>query len=192
MSRALLLNASYEPHLIIPARRMVRLYMDDKVEAIEYGGLEFRSANFSVLVPSVARLYKYIDMPEKHRSVMLTPKAVLARDGHVCGYCGVENLRTGSGGAGTMDHIIPRAKGGRHTWENVTASCRPCNSIKRDYTLDQMLEMGPDKPNVLGEKEKWAARWTLTRKPFRPNGVTAYLLAIKPEPEWLPYLGVAA
>ena len=70
-----------------------------------------------------------------------------------------------------MDHITPKALGGRHIWENVTASCRPCNSLKRDYTLEQMLAMGPDKPNVPGEIEKWEARWTLTRKPFRPNGV---------------------
>lgn len=165
MSRALLLNASFEPHLIIPDRRMIRLYMDDKVEPVEYSGREYRSANFSVMVPSVGRLIKYVVMPEKHRTVLLTTKAVLARDGHECAYCG--------GLADTMDHIVPRAKGGRHAWMNVVAACRKCNHKKRDQSLDQM-------------------GWVLRFQPTTPRGVAAYLLSMKPDQEWLPYLGIAA
>ena len=184
MSRALLLNASWEPLAIVSDRRMLKLYMNEKVEPVEFSGRVFRSQGFSVMIPGVARLHSYVDLPAKHRSVLLTTKAVLGRDGHVCGYC--------DGVATTMDHVIPRAKGGKHIWENVTASCRPCNSLKSHMLLDEMIAMGPDKPNKPGEVDKWVERWTLHRKPFRPLGVAAYLLALKPEEAWLPYLGVAA
>jgi 5-methylcytosine-specific restriction endonuclease McrA len=168
---------------------MVRLYMAEKVEVVEYSPRVIRSAQFSVMVPSVARLKRYIDMPEVHRSVLLTTKAVMARDQYQCAYCGKENLGPIDG---TMDHIQPRAKGGSHNWRNVTAACRSCNAQKKDHTLEEMLVMGPDKPNVPGAVDAWVKRWTLTRHPFVPTGVTAYLLAQKPFPEWLPYLGVEA
>lgn len=192
MTRALLLNASYEPHQIISARKMFRLYMDDKVEVIEYSGHEFRSENFSVLIPSVARLVNYVIMPAANHSVFLSTKAVLARDLHVCAYCGREGLTGGSEGNGTMDHIMPRALGGKHIWENVTASCKKCNLLKSHMTLEQLLEMGPDKPKVPGAKEAWAERWTLTREPFRPRGIDAWLMSMNPDPAWYEYLQVAA
>lgn len=178
MTRALLLNASYEPHSIVRDRDAVSLYMEGLVDIIEYSDQVFHSPSISVAVPSVARLIKYVVMPEKHRSVLLTTKAVCARDDYVCGYCG--------GVADTMDHVHPRgrkieghccgAKGrlhkGGHLWENVTASCRRCNHKKRDILLS---EIG----------------WTLDRVPFKPKGVAAYLLTMKPEPQWEPYLQVA-
>lgn len=208
MSRALLLNASWEPLAIVTDRRMFKLYMakdlegNNKIEPIEMSSRTFRSKGFSVMIPSVARLTKYVELPAKHRSILLTTKSVLGRDGHECAYCG--------GIATTMDHIHPRGAmylsplcattcgstmkphNGPHVWENVTASCRSCNALKSHLTLEEMILMGPDKPNVPGEKEKWEERWTLHRKPFRPLGVAAYLLAMKPEAAWLPYLGVAA
>ena len=103
-------------------------------------------------------------MPEKHRSIMLTTRNVCARDQHICGYC--------QGHADTIDHIVPRARGGRNTWENVTAACRKCNCKKKDRLLE---ELG----------------WTLDRQPYRPKGVDAHLLRSKPEPQWLQYLQVA-
>jgi 5-methylcytosine-specific restriction endonuclease McrA len=171
--RALLLNASYEPHAIIPARRMVRLLMDEKIEVVEHSGDYFRSVDLAIPVPSVARLKTYIVMPERHRSVLLTTKAVLARDNYTCGYCGLIRLSTGQGGNGTLDHIIPRASGGKHVWENAVACCKRCNRRKSHKSLE---ELG----------------WTLRIQPTRPRGVNAYLLTQNPDPLWLPYMQVAA
>jgi hypothetical protein len=177
MTRALLLNASFEPHAVISDRRAVVLYMKEKADVEVYSGREFRSAGMRVAVPAVLRLRQYVVMPEKHRSIMLITPNVLARDGYVCGYCGKDELRAGVDG--TMDHVVPKAKGGPHKWENVTAACFRCNHRKGDRTLEEMAEL------------EGADRWTLDRKPFRPKGVSAHLLKIRPDPCWKPYLQVA-
>lgn len=192
MTRSLLLNSSWEPHQIIPSRRMLNLYLKHRVEPIEYDGTEYRSELFSVLIPSVARLKTYVTMPPDSRNVLLTTRAVLARDLHACAYCGLEGLTSGSNGNGTMDHVVPKALGGKHTWENVTASCKKCNLLKSHMTLEQLLDMGPDKPNVPGAKEAWAKRWVITRSRPRPRGVDAWLMSMQPDPAWYQYLQVAA
>jgi 5-methylcytosine-specific restriction endonuclease McrA len=186
--RCLILNASWEPHSIVRDRRAMNLLLGDeegpKITMVEHSGIHFRSPSIQVPIPSVARLKKYVEMPASfRRSVLLTTSAVLKRDQHVCGYCG--------GVATTMDHITPRGKGGPHSWKNVTASCWPCNNLKRDLELSEMIAMGPDKPNVPGAIDAWVDRWTLTRKPWVPRGVEAYLLTIRPESAWTPYLQVA-
>jgi 5-methylcytosine-specific restriction endonuclease McrA len=166
MTRALLLNATYEPHAVIRDRDAVLLRLEQKADVVEYSGREFRSPSIRVALPSVLRLRKYVLMPEKHRSVMLITSNVLARDNYTCAYCGRKNLGPGTG---TMDHVIPRALQGPHKWENIVAACIACNGKKGDKTLK---EMG----------------WTLKFDPFRPKGVAAHLLRIKPEECWLPYL----
>jgi 5-methylcytosine-specific restriction endonuclease McrA len=193
MTRALLLNASYEPHAVVRDRDAVVMLLQGLVEVEEISGEVFHSEHLDVLVPSVIRLKTYVVMPEKHRSVLLTTRAVLARDGHECGYCGLTGLVGGQGGNGTMDHVYPRSLGGKHVWANVTASCRKCNAIKKDLTLERMIEMGPDKPNVPGAYAEWNTRWTLSRVPFRPSGIAAYFLtAFGDAPvEWTPYLQMA-
>ena len=155
MNRCLLLNASYEPHSIISDRDAVCMYLDDVIEAVEYSGEVMRSPSITVMVPSVARLKRYVPMPEHMRSVMLTRKAVCARDADICAYCG--------GTADTIDHIVPRAKGGRHVWENVVAACRRCNHKKGNKTLEQL-------------------GWKNHNEPFRPQGIGARILAIHPPP----------
>ncbi len=161
MSRALLLNASYEPHSVIRDRDAVVLCLTDLADPVEFSGREFHSPSCTVPVPSVLRLRRYISLPALHRSVVPTTRNVCARDSYICAYCG--------GTADTMDHIVPRAHGGKHTWENLTAACRPCNHKKGDKTLE---ELG----------------WKLERVPYRPRGVAAHLLRTPPEPEWVPYL----
>ena len=163
MSRALLLNASFELHSVISDRKAVCLYLEELVDVVEYSGREFHSPSTSVLVPSVCRLKKYVVMPDRHRSVLLTTRAVLARDKYECAYCG--------GVAETTDHIIPRALGGKHVWENVTASCRKCNQKKGNKRLETL-------------------KWTLTRVPTRPSSVSAHIAAMAPPEEWMPYLQV--
>jgi 5-methylcytosine-specific restriction endonuclease McrA len=163
MARCLLLNASYEPHSIISDRDAVCMYLDDVIEAVVYSGEVMRSPSITVMVPSVARLIRYVPMPEHMRSVMLTRKAVCARDHYVCAYC--------LGEADTMDHVQPRAKGGRHVWENVVASCHRCNHRKGNKTLEQL-------------------GWKMHNTPYRPQGIGARILALQPDPAWEPYLAM--
>lgn len=167
MNRALLLNASHEPLAIIRDRDAVELYLEELADPLEYSGEIFHSPSTEVLVPSVLVLRKYVVMPSRHRSILLTTRNVMARDEHTCGYCQKKLIHDG-----TIDHVIPRAQGGKNTWENVTAACRRCNGKKGNRTPE---EMG----------------WVLHRKPYRPIGVDAHLLRVRPHPSWLPYLQVA-
>lgn len=161
---SLLLNASYEPHAVIADRRAVVLLLAGLADIVEVGGASFRSPSLTVQVPSVLRLRRYVDVPAAHRSAALTNGNVLARDNYVCAYC--------HGRADTIDHVVPRSRGGEHRWENVTAACRRCNHKKGASTL---AELG----------------WTLDRTPYRPRGVSVHLLRSRLDPAWAPYLEAA-
>lgn len=125
MSRVLVLNASYEPLSVVSARRGVVLVLREK--AIVVAGREevWASAETSFDVPSVVRLLRYVNVPYR-RSVPVSRRAVFGRDGNRCQYCG--------GPAESIDHVLPRSKGGDHSWENVVACCRSCNVRKADRT----------------------------------------------------------
>jgi 5-methylcytosine-specific restriction endonuclease McrA len=165
MNRALLLNATHEPLAIIRDRDAVELYMERLADPIEYSGQEFHSPSITVPVPSVLALRRYVPLPARHRSISLTTRNVCARDSHICAYCGSR--------ADTVDHIVPRALGGKDIWENVVAACRRCNAKKGHRTLE---ELG----------------WNLSRHPYRPKGVGAHLLKLSPDPAWTPYLEAIA
>lgn len=128
MAAALLLNATFEPLCVVPARRALVLVLRSKAEVIEAGEGVFRSERAVLQTPSVIRLTHYVRVPYRN-SVPLSRRAVFFRDEHRCQYCGraAENL----------DHIIPKSRGGRHTWDNVVACCRPCNSGKGDRLLSE-------------------------------------------------------
>ena len=123
MSRALVLNATYEPLCLVAARRAVVLVMRSKAEILREHEDPFHSALITVASPSVVRLTHYVRVPHRRRAT-LSRRAVLMRDGYRCEYCG--------GTAESVDHVVPRSKGGRHTWDNVVAACRRCNSHKED------------------------------------------------------------
>lgn len=128
MSRTLLLNATFEPLCIVSFRRAVVLVLKDKAEIVARDRAEFHAERLTVPCPSVIRLVHYVRVPYRNR-VPLSRRAVFARDDHRCQYCNrpAENL----------DHVIPRSRGGEHTWENVVAACRPCNSRKENRYLDE-------------------------------------------------------
>jgi 5-methylcytosine-specific restriction endonuclease McrA len=133
MSRALVLNATYEPIGVVSARRAVVLALDEKVDVLADTGELIGSATLSLPVPSVIRLRYYVKVPYK-RTAPLSRRAVFARDQSRCQYCG--------GSAESIDHVIPRSKGGAHTWDNVVACCRRCNTYKGDRLLaDCSLEL---------------------------------------------------
>jgi 5-methylcytosine-specific restriction endonuclease McrA len=128
MGRALVLNATYEPLCIVPARRAVCLVLDDKAEVLHADGELMRSEHLSLSVPSVIRLRYFVRVPFQRRCT-LSRRAVFARDEHRCQYCGEH--------ADSIDHVMPRSRGGQHVWENVVAACRACNIRKRDRLLEE-------------------------------------------------------
>ena len=128
MGRALLLNASFEPLCVVSERRAVVLVLKEKAEVIERTARELHAERLSIPVPSVIRLRRYVRVPYRSR-VPLSRRAVFVRDGHRCQYC--------NGPAENLDHVVPRSRGGEHSWENVVAACRPCNARKEDRMLDE-------------------------------------------------------
>lgn len=118
-----MLNATYEPLCVVSARRAVVLVLKDKAAILEHDSEAFHSERTVVPVPSVIRLINFVSVPYRSR-VPLSRRAVFARDEYRCQYCGAS--------AENLDHVLPRSRGGLHTWENVVASCRPCNAHKED------------------------------------------------------------
>ncbi|NQY57114.1 MAG: HNH endonuclease [Ilumatobacteraceae bacterium] len=125
MHSALVLNASYEPLSVVSARRATCLVLADKADVLEDDGGVIRSESLAVPRPSVIRLRYMVKVPYIRRTA-LSRRAVFARDDYRCQYCGDR--------ADSIDHVMPRSRGGDHTWENVAAACRPCNLTKRDRT----------------------------------------------------------
>jgi 5-methylcytosine-specific restriction endonuclease McrA len=164
VSRALILNASFEPLCVVPSRRALMLILSEKAELVSSTSRRFRSEKLSLPEPSIVRLSHYVRVPYQAR-VALNRRAVFARDGHCCQYCGAS--------AENIDHVIPRSKGGSHSWENVVAACRPCNARKEDRRLEDT-----------GMK--------LRRPPRAPRERMWMLVATGlVRPDWEPYLGTA-
>jgi 5-methylcytosine-specific restriction endonuclease McrA len=164
VARSLLLNASFEPLCVVSSRRAVVLVLKEKAEIVHRNGAEFRSERRSVPVPTVIRLVHFVRVPYR-ATAPLSRRAVFARDAHRCQYCGspAENL----------DHVVPRSRGGPHTWENVVASCRACNARKEDRL-----------PAECG--------MVLRRTPVAPHATTSLIASAGPvDPAWHQYLGRA-
>jgi 5-methylcytosine-specific restriction endonuclease McrA len=128
MGRALVLNATYEPIGVVSARRAVVLALGDKVDVVTDTGAVVVSQRLSVSVPSVVRLRYYVKVPYR-RVAPLNRRALFARDHGRCQYC--------AGPADSIDHVVPRSRGGVHAWDNVVAACRRCNTIKGDRLLSE-------------------------------------------------------
>jgi 5-methylcytosine-specific restriction endonuclease McrA len=123
--RVLVLNATFEPINVCSVRRAVVLLLKEKAELVERSRWELHSESSTLARPVVIRLVSYVRVPRDAHRRKITRRAVFARDGWTCQYCGSRsNL--------TVDHVIPRSKGGSSSWENIVASCAPCNRRKGD------------------------------------------------------------
>ena len=162
MTKALVLNTTYEPLSIVTSRRAVVLVISDKADVVEAQDLRWHAERTSFQVPSVVRLRRFVRVPYLRR-VPLTRAAVFARDGNRCQYCGRS--------AECLDHVIPRSKGGTHTWENVVACCRACNVRKADHFLPETSMRLATRPQV----------------PRRHDWVYASM-GFPIDPAWHPYL----
>jgi 5-methylcytosine-specific restriction endonuclease McrA len=157
--RSLILNATLQPLAVVPARRAVVLVLKEKADIIAANGVAFRSEHVEIPAPSVVKLRYFVHVPYRARAA-LTRRAVFARDGWVCQYCGRA--------AENVDHVIPKSRGGDHAWENVVAACRRCNSRKENRLASDV-----------GMK--------LFRAPFIPKDGLRLSLG-RLEPEWEAYL----
>jgi 5-methylcytosine-specific restriction endonuclease McrA len=119
----LVLNATFEPINVCTVRRAVVLLLKEKAEVIEHSEWELHSASRTLPRPMVIRLVTYVRIPRDTHRRKITRRAVFARDNWTCQYCGSRsNL--------TVDHVVPRSKGGGSSWDNIVASCAPCNRRK--------------------------------------------------------------
>lgn len=123
-TQVLVLNATYEPIHVCGVKRAVVLLLKEKADVVESGSGELHAERTSLPRPAIIRLRTYAPVPRRNRR-RLTRRAVFARDEWACQYCGV-------GSDLTVDHVIPRSKGGSSEWENVVACCAACNRRKAD------------------------------------------------------------
>lgn len=164
MDRVLLLNATYEPICAVPMRRAVVLVLCDKAEIVTAYDAVVRSASMEMSRPAVIRLVRYVNVP-RFRKAYLSRRTILQRDNHECCYCG--------GKASTMDHIMPRSRGGAHSWTNVVACCFGCNQTKDDKTPQEM-------------------DWKMRYQPFEPEGNRRIVLIVGClDPTWEEWMAVA-
>lgn len=153
-----------EPLSVVPARRALVLVLSAKADVLHSNGQRYRSERLDFAAPSVLRLRRYVRVPYRHQAA-LSRRGVFIRDDGRCQYC--------DAAAENVDHVLPRSRGGPHEWENVVASCRRCNSRKRDCTPEE-------------------AGMRLLRPPYAPRAAFCLLVAVGGlEPDWEDYLGEA-
>lgn len=161
----LVLNQDYQALAVCSVERAMVLVWLQKAELVaDRADRVLHSARAQFPWPTVVRLKRYIRVP--YRRVLLTRRNVLRRDGHRCQYCGsAERL--------TLDHVLPRSRGGKDAWENLVAACTPCNNKKSNRTPEE-------------------AGMPLARRPFRPSHVM-YMrdLVGTLDETWKPYLYAA-
>jgi 5-methylcytosine-specific restriction endonuclease McrA len=127
----LVLNASYEPINICAARRALVLILKGLAHAEEHADGHLHAQRLAMRLPTVIRLLEYRRIP--HQTRALSRKNILMRDRYTCQYCHKVFPSTEL----TLDHVIPRSRGGESTWENLVACCHPCNNRKGNRTPDE-------------------------------------------------------
>jgi len=127
----LVLNATFEPINVTAVRRALVLLLKGVAQAEELNHAEIHSASHVVRVPSVIRLLAYRHIPQQSRA--LSRKNILLRDRNTCQFCG----KVFPASDLTLDHVVPRSRGGRSSWENLVACCYQCNNRKGDRTPEE-------------------------------------------------------
>lgn len=159
----LVLNGNYEPLHVCTTKRAMGLILSGKAVVVENGRGFIRTVSTVYERPSVIRLVFVVRRPAPR--VRLTKREILRRDEYRCQYCGREAANL------TIDHVVPRHRGGEHCWENLVAACPQCNRRKGSRTLEE-------------------ARMTLMRSPFEPRPTPRYLFStyLRDNQEWAKYI----
>jgi len=162
--RVLVLNATFEPINVCTVRRAAVLVLKERAEIVERSRWALHAENVTLPKPLVIRLVTYVKIPRDAHRRKITRRAVFARDSWTCQYCGHER------GTLTVDHVIPRSKGGNSTWENIVTCCAACNRRK-------------------GNREPKQANMRLRRRPHAPSPTIFVHVATPTIPSvWQQYL----
>ncbi|WP_329687503.1 HNH endonuclease [Longimicrobium sp.] len=159
----LALNASYEPLVMLPVQRAVRLVMEGRAELVEaHGTRVIRSAGREMPVPAVIRLVRYVYVPRRMRRGV-TNTILFARDGYTCAYCGRHRDGLRAREFLTRDHVLPQCRftrrGDANTWDNCVTACSTCNNRKADRTPAEAgltLRITPTEPQFV--HLEWSVR----------------------------------
>ncbi|MCS7253954.1 MAG: HNH endonuclease [Armatimonadota bacterium] len=164
-ANVLVLNHNYEPLNLTSVRRAIVLILKGRAEVVKHNDSVIRYPSGEMAVPSVVRLSQYARRPPVR--VKLSKKSILARDNYTCQYCGY------SGPGLTVDHVIPRERGGNSDWDNLVCCCVKCNIKKGNRT--------PEEANMHLQK--------MPRRPaYIPHmGYSKLMIALKQE-EWREFL----
>jgi 5-methylcytosine-specific restriction endonuclease McrA len=165
VNEVLVLNNNYQPLNITNVRRAISLLFMGKAQTVQTDSKVYHAERVALPMPTVVRLNHYVRRPLPRLHV--SRKSIFARDGHTCQYCGAQKV------ALTLDHVIPKDKGGHTDWDNLVCCCTKCNSKK-------------------GNQAPHEAGMTLLRRPRRPKFIpyisyTKFLAALR-NPHWKQYL----
>ena len=161
--RVLVLNAGYEVLGLASIKRVVMLVMSEVAEVVEESGEFLRTPSRPYPIPSIIRLKRLVRRPPGR--LALNRRNILRRDSYTCQYCGRRSTEL------TLDHVLPRSRGGPGSWDNLVAACRPCNLRKKNRTPDE-------------------AGMNLLRRPSMPRNLLLLVADLPQLPEaWKPYLG---
>ena len=163
LNRAVLvLNANYAPMMVCTAKRAICLDVLNKIDVLANYEEKVNSPSITFNLPSVIKIRDFVKYD--NLSVDLSRKNILSRDENFCQYCGNKNSPL------TIDHILPKGRGGQDSWENLVTACKNCNQKKGNQT--------PEEANM-----------QLKRKPKRPNRLHYFYKYVnEKQKEWKPYL----
>lgn len=169
MDCTLVLNSSYEPLKIVSWQKAVILLYKGKVEVLEEHEREIRSVSLAIRLPSILRLLKVVRVNEVRKGTKLCRANIYLRDNYTCQYCGGKYDSKDL----TLDHVVPVAKGGRKSWDNMVTACVKCNKKK-------------------GGKTPKEARMKILKTPKEPRWASTSVIALKLKnipASWKYYLG---
>lgn len=126
--KTLILNSTFQPLSLATPKRALALLFSKKINVLKESDVELRSIEQTIAIPKVAVLTYYVRAPYARR-VALNRENIFIRDSFSCQYCGED--------AESIDHIMPKSKGGSHEWSNVVACCKKCNLLKADKLLSK-------------------------------------------------------
>ena len=159
----LVLNANFEPINVCNTHRALTLVLSGKANMVMNGRGYIHTVNQAYPIPSVIRLIEMVRRPRVR--VKLTKREILRRDNYTCQYCGQRFITL------TIDHVIPRHMGGKHTWNNLVTACQACNHRKGGRTAEQ-------------------AHMNLLHHPVEPPASARYIFArhLSENDEWVPFI----
>lgn len=144
INKVLVLNSDYQPINICSVRRAFNLILNGRADIIkDYKNSPLKSGNYEFPRPSIIRIKKYVIVP--YRKIQVSRHNIFKRDGFQCNYC---NNKTEL----TIDHVLPKSRGGLSTWDNMTTCCMKCNRFKDNRTPEEAhmtMRITPYKPNLL-------------------------------------------